>query len=528
MRWREHAFDCSGLSWAKVAARLAELLELRAKSDDRFVSLSCGDMHRFVQFASGDPEGSVRCEAVSNQFLTGSKGLGKSTLSSLSALGWNEPTNEIPNFWRLYNADAKPPVLARLATRTMRGVFKISGTTSLFIDCAVFATATDTSISLFSRRPVPELKQGDEIVNRTTGQGYQIVGPLGRGGFGAAFRALPVDGPATAGELCVKVATTPEAWHREAYFGELLHGVPRAISVHSSFATFWPENRRESLPLYCLVTELASHGDLSKYLEEREAPWPEARACAEVAALLRVLVRLHQAGAVHRDLTPGNVLVTEGEHLKLGDFGIARHRLGRQAIAADVFNDSFAPGPIADGIATTWRPADDVYQMGIILAMLLGMPLDGPRGSAAMKDLKCSPPVKVILQRAIGDRRKRYPDAGGMLAALEARNRATRPRVRLPASLLGKTVAFTGALSALSRREAAALVAAAGGRVQPKVTSVTDIVVEGSLSPVWIAEHKGQKLLDVDREAERGHRILVIDEDQFLSLVRNRPSSAQN
>jgi hypothetical protein len=54
MRWRERAFECVGLTWEEVSTRLAELLVLRAKSDDRFVALSSKDVHRFVQFAQDD------------------------------------------------------------------------------------------------------------------------------------------------------------------------------------------------------------------------------------------------------------------------------------------------------------------------------------------------------------------------------------------------------------------------------------------------------------------------------------------
>ena len=59
---------------------------------------------------------------------------------------------------------------------------------------------------------------------------------------------------------------------------------------------------------------------------------------------------------MHRDLTPSNVLVAKGEHLKLGDFGIARHGLRGRSVPADVF----APPMVAEGSTSSWRAADDV------------------------------------------------------------------------------------------------------------------------------------------------------------------------
>lgn len=519
MRWRERAYECSGLTWGEVREQLSGILNLRAKSDDRFVALSNSNADRFVQFAHDDNAESVRCEAVSNNFLTGSSRLTDSSVSALLALGWNMPTTKLPNFWRTYKRGTSEKTLASFAVRTMKEAFGIADTGSLYIDCGVFGTVTAAFASTLQRTVIPELKTGEVVVNLNARQTYRIEAPLGQGGFGATYRATVEGDSRSTDEVCLKIATEPEAWHREAYFGQLLNGAPRAIAVHDSFALVHGDPPTGPALLYCLVTELAVHGDLASYLQRRGAPWTESRARREVAALLRVLLRLHESGAVHRDLSASNVLVTEGEHLKLGDFGIARHRLGHRSVSADVFNPWFAPRSIVEGDTSSWQPADDVYQMGVILAMLLGTASENQPGSVDVKGLKCSSEVKAIIQRSIGDRRKRYTDARAMLAALELRDRGARRRRQIPRSLKGKRVVFTGALSALSRREAAALVERRGGRVQPKITSTTDILVEGSLSPAWKADEKGQKLLDRDREGERGHHIATIDEREFLALL---------
>ncbi len=232
-------------------------------------------------------------------------------------------------------------------------------------------------------------------------------------------------------------------------------------------------------------------------------------------------MHLHDAGAVHRDLTPANVLVAKKEHLKLGDFGIAQHRLRGGVVPADVFNVSFAPDAVAYGRTHSWRAADDVYQMGLILTALLGGSADEKADSAEVKGLQCGPSVKAIIQRAIGDRHKRYIDAAAMLVAIETRNKDERSRIALPTSLNGKSVVFTGRLS-MPRREAVSLAKRRGARVQVKVTSLTDVLIQGAVAKAWKADLKGQKLLDVDRERERGHNICVIDEREFLMLVGQR------
>jgi NAD-dependent DNA ligase len=160
--------------------------------------------------------------------------------------------------------------------------------------------------------------------------------------------------------------------------------------------------------------------------------------------------------------------------------------------------------------------------MGLILAALLGASADERADSTEVKGLQCSPDLKAVIQRAIGDRRKRYVDAAAMLAAIETRRNNARGRAALPTSLKGKYAVFTGALS-IPRREAASLVRRRGGHVQAKVTSLTEIIVQGATAKMWKADLKGQKLLDVDRERERGHDLCVIGEREFLMLVGRPP-----
>jgi NAD-dependent DNA ligase len=104
-----------------------------------------------------------------------------------------------------------------------------------------------------------------------------------------------------------------------------------------------------------------------------------------------------------------------------------------------------------------------------------------------------------------------------MLAALGVRDRPARKPARVQ-SLAGKRVVFTGGLS-MRRAVAQKLARKAGAILQTQVSHTTDIVVLGDQSPHWKAEKKGQKLLDVDHEAERGHRIALVKESRFKTLV---------
>jgi serine/threonine protein kinase len=368
------------------------------------------------------------------------------------------------------------------------------------------------------RNPDLRLQLGSLVRSAVTGRQYRVGEVLGTGGFGAVYRIAHVAGGTRLRGTCVlKVTVEVGAWHREAYFGELLRETPGIVRVHESFA--WVPGGNDSKPLYCLVSEFVEGGDLIRYLQEHPEPWTESKARREIVRLLWPLRLLHAGGLVHRDITPRNVFVTAGRELKLGDFGIAAQRLGKQEAKANVFAPWFAPTAIKQGKTGAWLPADDVYHLGKLFALLLHGGEKSRLTPAQVKTLACSAWAKAVIQRCIGERRRRFANAAEMLKAMEKpRPNASSGRT-VVRSLQGKRVVFTGRLK-MPRKKAASLVKRAGGISQTQVSRTTDVIVVGEQSPNWKAEKKGQKLLDLDHEGERGHRIAVITEKRFQNLLR--------
>ena len=365
------------------------------------------------------------------------------------------------------------------------------------------------------RDPALHLRSGMLIRNALSGRQYRVGELVGTGGFGAVYQAVHIAGGERLPTKCVlKVAGEPREWHREAYFGDLLRNESGIVRIYESFAWMPPGAR----PLYCLISELVEGGDLLAYLRRHPQPWPEPKARREIIRLLRAVTLLHSTSAVHRDITPRNVFVTAEQVLKLGDFGIALHSVGEKAVPADAFARWFAPAAIQSGRTNSWRPADDIYQIGCLYVALLCGTAEPRVTPQRVKSLVCSAEAKSVIQRSIGDRRKRFADSREMLAGLQRQESqaASSSRVR---TLKGKRVVFTGGL-AIPRAQAWRLVRRAGGTAENRVSHRTDIVVVGDQSPHWKAEKKGQKLLDVDYERELGHPIALINERRFLALTR--------
>jgi serine/threonine protein kinase len=173
-----------------------------------------------------------------------------------------------------------------------------------------------------------------------------------------------------------------------------------------------------------LAEELADHGQLA----------PE-RATFIAAGVAEALTAAHTAGVVHRDVKPANVLLVDGDEVKVADFGIAR------AVEEDtITNPSAVVGsaPYLSPEQVRGESADarsDLYGLGVVLyEMLVGRPpfeADSPV-AIAFKHLEEEPEPPSALQSGVApeldrivmtalakDPADRYESAGAFLAALQ-------------------------------------------------------------------------------------------------------------
>lgn len=344
-----------------------------------------------------------------------------------------------------------------------------------------------------------------------SGRTYHLDRLIGKGGFGEVYLATPTPAAGLPPRVCVKISDRISGWLREAYFAELLAREERALRIFDRFADATGGDMR-----YVLAMEYAEHGDLGAWLARKGAQ-PERVVRKEIAAILGVLNALHGGQALHRDLTPFNVFVCEGEQLKLGDFGIATHQLSRRGVTADSFNLFHVPNEIAWGRVRRWQKRDDIYQIGLLAAMLLRGDVASAMRSKDVRGLPCGDHLKEVIHRCLGSRGKRYEAASELIAALSHKPR--EPRLGRVRSLSGKHLAFTGFLRR-PRSDAIAAARRAGATVQSKPGQSTDVLVRGRPNAQQIAgKDGGSKLIEVRRLAARGHKVTVIGEQQFWRLV---------
>jgi serine/threonine-protein kinase len=110
---------------------------------------------------------------------------------------------------------------------------------------------------------------------------------------------------------------------------------------------------------------------------EHSGPLPAAQACYVIAHAARALAAAHQAGIVHRDVKPSNIMIDRQGHVKVTDFGLADVE-GIDGVAEARDRPLGTPGWIAPEVAQSRRAtaASDIYSLGLVLyACLTGRKL---------------------------------------------------------------------------------------------------------------------------------------------------------
>ena len=148
-------------------------------------------------------------------------------------------------------------------------------------------------------------------------EGFRILRGIGRGGMSVVYRAQE---EATGELVALKMmsyrliydAGALARFHQEA---EILHSLD-----HGNIARL--KRLFHAYNTYFLVMELCEGVDLGRLVRSR-GRLPESQVRPILGQLARALEYVHQRGFVHRDLKPGNVMITRDGDVKLTDFGMA-------------------------------------------------------------------------------------------------------------------------------------------------------------------------------------------------------------
>jgi eukaryotic-like serine/threonine-protein kinase len=264
---------------------------------------------------------------------------------------------------------------------------------------------------------------------------YRILSSLGSGGFGSVFLAEDT-------WIHKKVALkVPHKQHLD--FSEMVKE-PRLLASmsHPNIVTVLTAERQENV--FFIVMEYVA-GETLEEVIAREGAMDLARALDFTCQICNAVDHAHGAGILHRDLRPGNMLVTEAGMLKVSDFGTSR------------FLEIAAHGTTVIGSPPYMAPeqfygkavfASDLYSIGVTMYQMLtgSLPYESPapgdlerlaRGdliaAPRLKNGKIPKAINDIVMRALApDLTVRYAKAaellGDVLAARQPAGRRTPPR----------------------------------------------------------------------------------------------------
>jgi serine/threonine protein kinase len=278
---------------------------------------------------------------------------------------------------------------------------------------------------------------GDALrVGEVVGARYRIEALLGRGGFGAVYRAthLGLEIPVAVKFLHPEWAAKAEARQRFRREAELLTRLR-----HPGIVTAYDFGEHDGAPY--IVMELAEGDPLVAQLLVDGRTMSIARAVAVVAGVLEVLEVAHHAGIVHRDLKPENVFTVDrddGVHVRVLDFGLARaidaHEQKRLTESSAVMGTPQYMSP-EQCHGRDVGPASDVYSVGVMLFELLAgaPPFRGETSATLMvQQMFVEPPtiasvgvhavipeaIEAVVKSALAKRPEQRPDARSLREAL--------------------------------------------------------------------------------------------------------------
>lgn len=216
---------------------------------------------------------------------------------------------------------------------------------------------------------------------------YRVLDRLGAGGMGVVYRGEHV---LLRRPAAIKVlAMSPDQDTRlllrfraeTRAVGALRH--PHIVSpLDAGHAT----STRPGEPiLHYLVMEYVDGPDLEELVRSRGA-MSISRACEFAYQICSALAAAHSRGLVHRDVKPTNILIADGQHAKLLDFGLAhdvRHRLTEPGVLLGTL-EYMAPEQAQDAHAADIRA--DLYGLGGVLYWcLVGKPPFPSNGPAPLE-----------------------------------------------------------------------------------------------------------------------------------------------
>lgn len=277
----------------------------------------------------------------------------------------------------------------------------------------------------------------EKRLRRALGDDYELLSPLGRGGYGRVYRVrdLHLEREVALKVLHPQLTADPavvERFRREAQLAARLN--------HPNIVAIFDIGGRSGLLWYTM--ELVKGPNLAQ-LVDKEGPLSMEKLARLMREALSALAQAHSSGLVHRDLKPENMLIDQTGSLQITDFGLALVlRAGRFGGATSQSGTPMFASP-EQLLGERVDQRSDLYSLAAVayFALLGEPPFSGETVEQVLtrqttnqrpelREHRSDVPedVALVLERALhAEVEQRYPSATEFLQAL---NRATGKGLR--------------------------------------------------------------------------------------------------
>ena len=164
---------------------------------------------------------------------------------------------------------------------------------------------------------------GKDRLQELIGPDYRLQWLIGHGGMSTVWLA---DDMVNDREVAVKVLR-PEFSDNAEFLSRFRNEAEAAEKIHSDHVVATYDYREVPAPAghtFCFIVMEYIRGESLADMLEREAKLPEDLALDVMEQAAHGLSVIHRMGLVHRDIKPGNILITANGTVKITDFGIAK------------------------------------------------------------------------------------------------------------------------------------------------------------------------------------------------------------
>ena len=342
---------------------------------------------------------------------------------------------------------------------------------------------------------------------------YDVQAVLGKGAAGTVYRGFDSGiKRSVAIKLVTKAGLDPSDQdyvlqrfrHEAQAVGRLMH--PRIAAIYDFI---------EDDEIACIVMELVEGQTLDKHLQG-VAQYGFREAWEILRQILDGLAYSHSQGVLHRDLKPGNILVSPDGRIKITDFGVARIDNSTITQLGDIVGTPHYMAPEQfSGAECSERT--DLYQVGIIAyelvtgtrpflgtnAEILRVVLNDRPANPSQHNARVSWGLDWAIQKALSkDPRDRFPSSRDLADALK---KGLEESLGGPIANAAAQAASAPVAPAASLLDKARLLA--GAR-------------EAGVMPTSISGHLGSGTFAAEGDARKARVLFVDDEERILTALR--------